>query len=106
MTCGFLLVEVFFTLMTNRQNGDRFVVLYLDERNKACRAKWNDEFTQERIGILRLSAREGHRFSESVGLFYRGSRTDGCGTIAGCKKIEQPLQVCLRSPRDAEPITH
>lgn len=99
-------MEIFFTLMAHRQNGDRFVVLYLDERHIACSPKWNNELAQERIGVIRLSASERHHLSEFVGLGYRGSRTDCCFKIVAGKKIKQPLQVFLCGLRYAEPETH
>ncbi len=101
-----VLVEIFFSLMTNRQYRDRLVILYLEKRNIAPSPKRNDELAQKRKGIICLSAPERHRLSEFVSLFYCSPCTDCCFKIVGRKKIKHPLQVFLCSLRYTEPIAH
>ena len=52
------LLIVVFSSMADSQNDNRLSILDFAQCHVACRAKWDDDFTEKRIGILSLATGE------------------------------------------------
>ena len=78
------LLIVVFSLMADSQNGNRLSILDFEQCHVACRAKWDDDFTEKRIGILSLATgerkflKEGPRAIDNV--HARSAASKSCST--------------------------
>ena len=72
------LLIVVFSLLADSQNDNRLSILDFAQCHVACRAKWDDDFTEKRIGILSLATgerkflKEGPRAIDNVQRPLRG----------------------------------